>query len=128
MKSEVMVGGDASGTALVLSEPVSFWGGVEPATGVIVDRRHPQAGTSITGRILVLPAGRGSSSSSAVIAEVIRSGHGPAAIVLRMPDPIIALGAHMAGDLYAAVCPVVVTKAEIPDGSVVTIAGGEVFV
>ena len=74
--------GDAEAPALVLSEPLGFWGGVDAGTGQIVDGRHPQHGEPISGRVLVMPAGRGSSSSSSVLAESIRRGSGPAAIVL----------------------------------------------
>ena len=87
-----LVPGTAEGRALVLDEPLSFWGGVDPETGDITDVRHPQHGASVTGRILVMPSGRGSSSSSSVLAESIRAGTAPAAIVLGEADPILALG------------------------------------
>jgi predicted aconitase with swiveling domain len=92
--------------ALVLDEPLSFWGGVDPATGEIVDRRHPQWGERVTGRVLVMPSGRGSSSSSTVLAECIRAGTAPAAILLRHPDEILALGALVAEELYGRTVPV----------------------
>ena len=97
----VLVAGAASGTALVLEEPLSFWGGIEPETGRIIDRRHPQLGLEVTGRILVMPIGRGSSSSSTVFAEAIRRGTAPAAVFLHEIDPIVALGAVVAQRLYA---------------------------
>ncbi|HEX6989949.1 MAG TPA: DUF126 domain-containing protein [Bacillota bacterium] len=90
-----------------LDEPLSFWGGLDPATGRIIDRRHPQHGLVVTGRVLLMPGGRGSSSSSTVLAEAIRLGTGPAAILLTERDAIIALGAMVAGELYGRVCPVV---------------------
>jgi predicted aconitase with swiveling domain len=104
-----LVAGPASGPTLVLDEPLSFWGGVDPASGIIVDHAHPQAGSSITGRIVVMPTGRGSSSSSSVLAECIRAGTGPAGIVLGEADPILALGALVAAELYPdRICPVAV--------------------
>jgi len=103
-----LVPGTAEGPALVLDEPLSFWGGLDPATGDITDVRHPQHGASVTGRILVMPSGRGSSSSSSVFAESIRAGTAPAAIVLGEADPILALGAIVARELYGKVTPVVV--------------------
>lgn len=106
--SEILVAGDAEGEVLVLDEPLSFWGGVHEATGVITDVHHPQHGAPVAGRILVMPGGRGSSSSSSVLAEVIRAGVGPAAIVLGTRDPIIALGAMVAEALYGTTVPVVV--------------------
>ncbi len=62
----------------------------------MIDPHHPQTGAVITGRVLVMPTGRGSSSSSYVLAEAIRAGTGPAAIVLLDADPILALGALVA--------------------------------
>jgi predicted aconitase with swiveling domain len=100
--------GDARAGALVLDEPLSFWGGVDPASGRIIDRHHPQHGRSVAGRILVMPSGRGSSSSSSVLAEAVRAGTGPAGIVLREPDGIVALGALVAAELYGSEVPVVV--------------------
>ena len=93
--------------ALVLEEPLSFWGGVD-GDGRVIDRHHPQHGASVTGRVLVMPSGRGSSSSSSVLAQVIRDRVGPVAIVLREPDAIVALGALVARELYEDSPPVVV--------------------
>ncbi len=80
--SGVLVPGRASRPGPPLHEPLSFWGGIDPTEGRIIDPHHPQLGESITGRVLVIPAGRGSSSSSSVLAESLRLGTGPAAIVL----------------------------------------------
>jgi uncharacterized protein len=96
----------------VLGEPLSFWGGYDPATGRIVDARHPQRGESLAGKVVLMPGGRGSSSSSAVLAEAIRAGSGPVAIVLRDADTIVALGAIVAEELYGRRCPVVVVGAD----------------
>ena len=105
--SRVLVEGRASAPVLHLSEPLSFWGGLDPATGSITDVHHPQHGTTVTGTVLVMPSGRGSSSSSSVLAEAIRARTAPAAIVLAEADPIVALGAVVADELYAIVVPVV---------------------
>jgi predicted aconitase with swiveling domain len=107
-EARTLVAGHASGPALVLDEPLSFWGGVDPATGDIVDVHHPQRDANVAGRVLVMPSGRGSSSSSSVLAEAIRAGTAPAAIVLGEPDPILALGAIVARELYGRSLPVVV--------------------
>jgi uncharacterized protein len=108
-EARTLVAGTAHGRALVLDQPLSFWGGVDPATGDIIDVRHPQHGANVAGRILVMPSGRGSSSSSSVLAEAIRAGTAPAAIVLREADPILALGAIVARELFGTTIPVVVT-------------------
>jgi hypothetical protein len=107
-----LVSGRATGATLALDEPLSFWGGLDAVTGAIVDTHHPQLGESVVGKVIVMPSGRGSSSSSSVIAEAIRNHVGPVAIVLRTADPIIALGCLVAQQLYGASTPVVVLEAE----------------
>ena len=93
VKGDVLVAGDGgTGRALVLSAPISFWGGVDRASGRIVDVRHPQCGEVISGRVLFLPATIGSSSASAVLLELVRNRHAPAALVLHEPDAILLLG------------------------------------
>ena len=95
--SRVLVPGVATGEVLVLDEPLSFWGGLDPETGTLIDSHHPQAGDVLGGRVLVMPSGRGSSSSSYVLAEAIRAGTAPVAVVLGEADAIVALGAIVAG-------------------------------
>lgn len=106
--ASVLVAGEAEGDALVLAEPLSLWGGLDPKNGEIIDRRHPASGTIVTGRILVLPAGRGSSSASSILLEAVRLGTAPAAIITAEPDPILALGATVARELYDHATPVLV--------------------
>jgi predicted aconitase with swiveling domain len=72
----------------VLEAPLSLWGGLDPHSGRLCDHHHPQLGATIAGHILVMPSGRGSSSSSSVLAEAIRLGTAPAAILLAEPDEI----------------------------------------
>lgn len=93
-------------TALLLDEPLSLWGGVDPATGDIVDAHHPQRGQNIAGRVVIMPAGRGSSSSASVLAEMVRLGTAPAAVVLGEPDLILAIGAEVAWELYGVRVPI----------------------
>lgn len=100
--------GEAEGQALVFSQPLSFWGGVDAETGDIIDHSHPGLGQNITGKILVMPSGRGSSSSSSVLAEAIRRGTAPAGILLERPDPIVAVGTIVAEFLYDISMPLVV--------------------
>lgn len=121
-EARTLVAGDASGPALVLDEPLSFWGSVDPATGDIVDVHHPQVGANVAGCVLIMPSGRGSSSSSTVLAESIRAGTAPVAIVLFEPDPILALGAIVARELYGRTIPVVVApEAALRTGDLVTV-------
>jgi predicted aconitase with swiveling domain len=111
----VLVDGRAEGSALVLDEPLSFWGGLDPATGTIVEVGHPQRGAVVSGRILVMPSGRGSSSSATILAEAARLGTAPAGIVLREPDGIIAIGALVAAELYGTDLPIVVAPSAALD-------------
>jgi predicted aconitase with swiveling domain len=118
--------GAAKGTAVVLSEPLSFYGGVDSETGKIIDHAHPELGRCITGSVLVMPGGRGSSSSSSVLAEIIRKGTGPVAIVLGAPDPIMVVASLVAESLYGLRCPIVVCNiAGISDGDEVDIDRAE---
>lgn len=84
--------GAVEGPVLALTAPLSFWGGVDPATGRIIQVRHPQCGASIAGTVLALPGTIGSSSSSAVLLELIRLGLAPAALLLAAPDAILLIG------------------------------------
>ncbi len=111
-QAQVLVGGTAVGQALVLPEPLSLWGGLNPETGEIIDRRHPSAGQVVTGRVLLLPAGRGSSSASSILLEAVRQGTAPAAIITAEVDGILALGAAVAREMYDRAPPVLVLLPE----------------
>jgi uncharacterized protein len=97
---EVLIPGpSASAKPLVLTAPISFWGGVDPKTSKIADVRHPQHGVAIAGTILFLPGTIGSSSASAVLLELIHRGIAPAAIIMREPDAILLLGVLVAREM-----------------------------
>ena len=113
---------EAEGRALVLAEPLSLWGGMDPATGELIDAHHPQRGASLAGRVVVMASGRGSSSSASVLAEAVRAGTAPAAIVLGEPDLILAIGAEVADELYGRRVPVVA----VPPDDLTTISDGAV--
>lgn len=108
LTASVLAAGDASGELLVLDQPLSLWGGVDAEHGVITSRRHPQRGASLRDRVVVMPVVIGSSSSSSVLAEMLRRGTGPAALVLGHPDSILAIGSIVANRMYDRGCPVVV--------------------
>lgn len=103
----VLVPGAGEGPLLRLSAPISFWGGVDPVGGRIADPRHPDYGASIAGTVLAVPAAIGSSSSSAVMLELLREGTAPAAILMGRGDAILALGVVVGGELGYAPIPVV---------------------
>jgi hypothetical protein len=111
-QARVLVEGTAVGEALVLVEPLSLWGGLNPETGEIIDRRHPQAGQIVTDRVLVLPAGRGSSSASSILLEAVKQGTAPAAIITSETDGILALGAAVAREMYDQSPPVLVLSGD----------------
>lgn len=112
VSNRVLVPGQAAGKALVLGQSLSFWGGVDPDTGAIIDQHHPQSGIRIGGCILVMPSGRGSSSSSSVLVEMIRRQTNPVAIILAVEDSILLLGALVARELYSRTVPVLVASHE----------------
>ena len=110
---------------MVLDEPLSFWGGFDPATGTVIDQAHPQAGESITAKIVAMASSRGSAGSPGALAESLRLGTGPAAIVLGQADINVAVAALVVEELYQRSCPVV----EIPPASLrVLESGGRVSI
>ncbi|HEY8381245.1 MAG TPA: DUF126 domain-containing protein [Microvirga sp.] len=111
LSARTLAPGAAEGPVFVLAEPLSFWGGLDAASGRIIDRWHPQQGQSLAGTVLLMRAGRGSSSGSSVLAEAIRRRTAPCAIVLLTADAIVTTGALVARELYGTACPVVLAEA-----------------
>lgn len=109
----VLLAGFAEGEVLALNEPLSLWGGLDPATGVIIDRQHPQAGQSVAGKIVAMPGSRGSSGTPGVLGEALRCGVGPRALVLTKGDFNLVAGAMVAETLYGTVCPIVVVEPDV---------------
>ena len=99
-KAKLLVPGPAvQAEPLVLTAPISFWGGVDPKTSMVADVRHPQHGMEIKGRILFIPGTIGSSSASAILLELVHRGIAPAALVLHEPDAILLLGLIVAREM-----------------------------
>ena len=96
LKGRAIWRGWARGEALVSSQPISFYGGVDPETGKIVERGHELEGKSIAGKILAFPYGKGSTVGSYIILRLKRRGVAPKAIVNLRCEPIIAVGAIIA--------------------------------
>lgn len=96
----LFVAADAEGDVLNCEQGLSFWGGVDPASGVIIDAHHPKHGASLAGRIVLMPTSRGSCSGSGVILQLARSDNAPAALVFREPEEILTLGAIIADRLF----------------------------
>jgi predicted aconitase with swiveling domain len=99
--------GSAQGNVLALDAPLSFWGAFDPRTGVIIDVHHPQKGMRLCGAILMMRETRGSGTAPGGMAEAIRLGTAPAAIILVKPDINLAIGAMVAEALYGRSCPIV---------------------
>ncbi|MEP4195270.1 MAG: aconitase family protein [Aliishimia sp.] len=106
----LLVETDATGDVLVCSEGLSFWGGVDPESGVIIDAHHPEHGKSVAGKIVLMPTSRGSCSGSGVLLQLARNGSAPAALVFCEDEDILTLGAMIAGRLFD--CPVAVLRVE----------------
>ena len=107
IEGEALVAGDGKGRVLRIDDAISFWGGVDPKTARISDPRHPRHGESLSGRVVAIARLRGSSSSSAVLLELIHAGIGPTAIVLKETDAILALGALVAREMGYGTLPMV---------------------
>lgn len=113
--------GTAEGELLKTDTPISFLGGVDPRTGVIIDAAHPLAGQSITGKVLAFPYGKGSTVGSYVLYALSRNGTAPAAVINTECETIIAIGAIIAG-----IPAVDRLEGDLPEnGTVVTVNGTE---
>jgi len=107
IQGEALTAGSARGSVLFSDTALSFWGGVAPTSGEVIDRHHPLSGQIITGKVLAIPKGRGSCTGSSVLMEVILNGNGPSALVLEQTDEILALGAIVAELVFGRALPVV---------------------
>ncbi len=93
MKGRRISKGIAEGEVLLSSEPISFFGGVDPATGIITEPNHCLHGRSIAGKILVFPRGKGSTVGSYTLYRMKKAGVAPRAIVNAECETIVAVGA-----------------------------------
>ena len=96
LHGRVVRAGRAEGEALVSPEPISFLGGVDPETGVILDPNHPLHGVSVAGKILVFPHGKGSTVGSYTILRLARNRVAPLAMINAASEAITAVGAIIA--------------------------------
>ena len=98
--------GKAYGPVLATRQAISFWGCVDPATGLISDKRHDLFGEAVSGRILVFPFGKGSSTGSLMILELLRLDLAPAAIINIRTEPLLATGPVVGKHVYAKTFPI----------------------
>jgi predicted aconitase with swiveling domain len=93
LKGRIIYRGKAEGEALVTSMPISFYGGVDPNTGVVIEKGHELQGVSIKGKVLVFPQGKGSTVGSYTLYRLKKNGAAPAAMINRETETIVAVGA-----------------------------------
>ena len=103
----LLTAGHAQGELLVLSQPLSLWGGIDLETGEINDPSHPQVGQNVAGKVLAMRTARGSSSSASALVESLRRGCNPAAIVMVATDAILVMGGLVGETLYGQALPIV---------------------
>jgi predicted aconitase with swiveling domain len=124
MALTLLMPGTAEASVLKLPS-LSLWGGVDPFTGKLTDPALPHCGESVAGKVLMIAEPVGSSSSSAVLLELLQSGKAPAAIVLGRVDAIVALGVLVAREMGWATIPLAVLapseQAKVADGSTMKI-------
>ncbi|GKZ27409.1 hypothetical protein AbraIFM66951_005298 [Aspergillus brasiliensis] len=101
------VKGTASGRLIASHVELSFWGGVDPQTGRVIDQHHPLSGHSLEGRILAIPGGRGSCSGSGVMLELLLNNRGPKAILFERREEILTLGVMVAEEMFRRAIPVI---------------------
>ncbi len=112
LRAQSVQAGTARGPILATTEALSFWGGVDPATGVIIDVHHPLHGRSLTGSILMMPSSRGSCTGSGVLLDLALTGRGPAALIFSGDEDVLTLGALIATEMFGCNLPVLRVSAE----------------
>jgi len=112
IQARSLVDGTASGELLVSNTSLSFWGGINSETGIIVDEHHPLRGECVTGRILAIPSGRGSCTGSGVLLELLLCKQAPAALVFQHVEQILTLGVMIARAMFDRSIPVLIVSAE----------------
>lgn len=93
MKGRIISKGTAQEEALVTSQPISFYGGVDPNTGEVLEKGHELQGKSVKGKILVFPTGKGSTVGSYTLYRLKKNGMAPAGIINRECETVVAVGA-----------------------------------
>lgn len=121
MNARTINPGSTSGEALVSREPIGFYGGVDPETGIVIEKGHELEGECVTDRILAFPCGKGSTVGSYVIYGLQKNNVGPAAIVNEETETIVATGAILAG----IPCVDHVDIDDIASGDTVSVEAGE---
>jgi len=93
MTGRIIVKGNVEGEAIVSTEGISFYGGVDPDTGIVTEKGHPLEGKSVTGKILIFPRGKGSTVGSYTMYRLKKSNTAPLAIINEECETVVAVGA-----------------------------------
>ena len=101
-----LLSGTAQGPVIASEEALSFWGGVDPGTGRVVDVHHPLRGVYLTGGVLMMPSSRGSCSGSGVLLDLVLTGRAPAALMFSEAEDVLTLGALVASEMFDKRLPV----------------------
>ena len=133
LQGQIVQAGEVQGKLLVSTEPLSFWGGYDYQTGLIIDQRHPLAGQCAAGHILAVPFTRGSSSTTGILLEAIKIETAPLAIITTEPDSFFALASIVADELYGTPVPLLALAdnafTQLQNGQQATIqASGQIIV
>jgi len=132
IEGNVLVQGSASGPLLVSNTGLSFWGGVDPTTGEIIDQHHPLAGSNISDAVLAIPNGRGSCSGSGALLELILNNRAPAALIFSEAEDILTIGVLIAEALFERSLPILrISRADfksLKDGSQATVRGNQLVI
>ena len=107
LAAQSILAGTAEGPVLATSEPLSFWGGIDPASGRVIDVHHPLCGQCVTGTVLAMPSTRGSCTGSGILLDLALTGRAPAALVFCEPEDVVTLGALIAAEMFSHAIPVV---------------------
>ena len=98
--AEIIVKANVTGEIFECKEGLSFWGGVDPSTGCIVDVHHINNGNSLVGKLVLMPTSRGSCSGSGVLLQLMQNGLAPKALIFHEEEEILTLGAIVSDQLF----------------------------
>ena len=107
IKCKTLVAGYGQGKILATRQSISFWGGVDPVTGRVIDPRHELFDQSITDKILAFPYGKGSAAAPLVLLELVKQETAPAALINIETDPLLVAGPIISKHFYGTAIPVV---------------------
>ena len=124
LEGRIIKYGNVEGEAIVSNQPIGFFGGVDPNSGLVIEKGHPLEGKNISGKILIFPTGKGSTVGSYVLYRMKKNGVAPIAIINEECEPIVAVGAIISD----VTCVDKINIKEIKNGDKVRIDGEKVIV